>query len=262
MKKTILLFTLILILFASSSRAQFPIQISGNDCDGVPHDLFAELDAGKASVLFYFMDNCGACPPPALAIQVMMNNIMDVYPGMMTGYAMSYLNSTSCADISDWVANYGHLFAPYDSGEYQVAYYGGFGMPTVVLVGGSGANKRVMFSTQSFTSSDTTIMRDSVLALFNSTIGIADLPSSVSTFDVYPNPASENISISINLRENSHLKIDIADISGRQLAVIIDKKLQGIVNRQFNVAELPDGNYLVRLQANGKTTSRKITVTH
>lgn len=260
MKKIILFLTLIFTV--TISNAQFPLQISGNDCDGVPHDLFAELDAGKASVLFFFMDNCGACPPPANVIQLMMNNVTDVYPGMVTGYAFSYLNSTTCADVSDWVANYGHLFAPYDSGEYAVAYYGGFGMPTVVLLGGSGANKRVMFSTLSFVTSDTIIMRDSILALFNSTIGISDLPSSVSLFNVYPNPANNNIAVSINLEERLNVMVDVADISGKQLAIIMDQERQGLVNTQYNIAELPAGNYLIRLRADGKIITRKISIAH
>lgn len=246
---------------ATISSAQTPLQISGNDCDGNPHDLFAELDAGKASVVFFFMDNCGACPPPANVIQVMMNNVTNVYPGMVTGYAMPYTNSTTCSDVSNWCAAYGHLFAPYDSGAYPVAYYGGFGMPTVVLLGGSGANKRVMFSTLSFATSDTTIMRDSILALFNST-GIADLPVTVSSFNVYPNPVNENVTVSINLKESSNLLIDVADIAGKQLDIIMNEKQNGLVNKQYRIAELSNGNYLIRLNANGKTITRKITITH
>ena len=260
MKKTILIF-LALTFVVRAGNAQTPLQISGNDCDGIPHDLFAELDAGKASVLFFFMDACGACPPPAQKIQTMMNNIMAEYPGMITGYAMPYTNSTTCAATSNWVANYGHLFAPYDSGAYQVAYYGGFGMPTVVLLGGSGANKRVMFSTLSFLTSDTTIMRDSILALF-STTGIADLPSTVSAFNVYPNPATENVFISVNLKENSSILIDVADITGKQVAVIMNERQNGLVNKRYRIAELPNGNYFIRLQVNGKTATQKLNVNH
>lgn len=258
-KKITFLFSL---LFTSAiSNAQVPLQISGNDCNGNAHDLFAELDAGKASVIFFFMDNCGACPPPANAVQAMMNHVTDVYPGMVTGYAMPFNDTTSCATTSAWTGNYGHLFAPYDSGGYPVAYYGGFGMPTVVLVGGSGTNKRVMFSTLSFAYSDTTIMRDSILALFNST-GITYLPPALSSFDVYPNPANENITIDLNLREHSRLFIDVADLSGKQLAVIMDEIQHGLVSRKFSTLKLSNGNYFVRLRVNEKTITQEITITH
>jgi hypothetical protein len=260
MKKIILLFNLLLAV--TISNAQFPIQISGNDCDGTPHDLYAELDAGKAAVLFFFMDNCGACPPPASVIQGMMNHITAVYPGMVTGYAMPFNDATTCAATLTWVGNYGHQFAPYDSGAYQVAYYGGFGMPTVVVVGGSGANKRVLFSTQSFIVSDTTTMRDSILALFNGNTGISDLLPGVSSFNVYPNPANENVTISLNVKESSNLFIDVADISGKQLAIIMDEKQQGIISRPFNMLKFPDGNYLIRLRVNEKVVTQKVTILH
>src|ERR1041385_28168 len=122
MKKIILL--LLILVGVKMCLAQTPLQITGNDCNNYPHDLFADLDAGKAAVLFFFMYNCGICPPPANAIQTMMTNITDVYPGMVAGYAFPYDNSTTCTEVIDWCTNYGHLFAPYDSGAHQVAYYG------------------------------------------------------------------------------------------------------------------------------------------
>jgi Secretion system C-terminal sorting domain len=261
MKKITYLF-IVLMFAAMISKAQTPLQISGNDCDGNPHDLYAELDAGKAVVVFFFMDNCGACPPPAQKVQTMMNNITVDYPGMITGYAMPFNNSTTCAATSSWCAAYGHQFAPYDSGAFQVAYYGGFGMPTVVLLGGTGANKRVMFSTLSFLTSDTTIMRDSILALFNSSSGTADLPSSVSAFSIYPNPATENVSVNVNLKEPSVIFIDVADISGKQVAIIMNEQQSGLLTKQFNVSELPRGNYLIRLRVSGKTVAQKLSVNH
>src|SRR5262245_48726751 len=103
-----IIFLFILIAATKISMAQTPLQISGDDCNGNPHDLYAELDAGKAAVLFFFMDNCGACPPPANAIQTMMTNITDVYPGMVTGYAFPYNDATTCTETINWCTNYGH----------------------------------------------------------------------------------------------------------------------------------------------------------
>jgi hypothetical protein len=50
MKKSLLLiFALMFVL--TISKAQPVMQISGNDCNGISHDLFADLDAGKAVIL-------------------------------------------------------------------------------------------------------------------------------------------------------------------------------------------------------------------
>jgi len=261
MKKSILI-SIALMFVMSISKAQTPMQLSGNDCNGNPHDLFADLDAGKAVVIFFFMPSCGSCPPPAQKAQAMANNVMLNYPGMVTGYAMPFNNTTTCAATSSWVTTSGvPFYAPYSTGATQVANYGGFGMPTVVLLGGAAPNRRVMFSTQSFATSDTTIMRDSILALFNAT-SIDDLPIGVNAFSVFPNPASENISINIDLKGTSNLLIDITDITGKQVAIISDEIQNGIITKQFNTTALPNGNYFIRIHVNGKTAIQKLILKH
>lgn len=263
MKNSILL-SIALMFVITISKAQTVMQLTGNDCNGNAHDLYADLDAGKAVLLHFFMPSCGACPPPAQKIQAMANHINAMHPGMVTAYAMPFNNTTTCAYTSTWCSSNGlSLYMPYDSGATQVANYGGFGMPTVVLLGGAGSgNHRIMFSTLSFSTSDTTIMRDSIMALLMSSTGIADLPNGVNSFSVYPNPASDNISINLELKETSNLLIDVTDITGKQVAIISDEKQNGIITKQFNTATLPNGNYFVRINANGKTATQKLTVTH
>lgn len=255
--------TALLMFSTSTVKAQtYAMPLSGLDCNGVNHDLIADLDSGKAVLIHFFMPNCGSCVPPAQNIQAMANNIMVNYPGMITAYAMPFTDNTDCSYTSGWCSSNGlSLYMPYDSGAAQVAHYGGFGMPTVVLLGGN--DHRVMFSTQSFSTSDTLIMRDSILALFNGSTGIAELKNTISAFTVYPNPANELLSIQVELKTNSELLIDIADITGRQVAIISnEKQSKGTFTKQFNISSIPSGNYLIRLTVNGKTASQKLNIAH
>lgn len=262
MKKSIFL-SITLLFVITISKAQTPMQFSGMDCNGNSVDLFADLDAGKAVVVFFYMPSCGSCPPPAQKIQAMAKNINAKHPGMVKGYAFPFQNSTTCTYSASWVSsnNLGTLYAPMDSGAAQVANYGGFGMPTVVLLGGSGANKKVMFSTLSFSTSDTTEMRDKILAMLT-TSSISDLPTAVNSFNVYPNSASDNVTINIDLKESSNLLIDVIDITGKQVAIIMNEKQSGLVTKKLNVAALPNGNYLIRLQTHGKIITQKLIVNH
>ena len=260
MKKTTLL-AVVLMFLMNITKAQTAMQLSGMDCNGNMHDLYADLNAGKAVLIHFFMPNCSACPPGAQRIQLMANHILATHPGMITAYAMPFNNSTSCTYTSSWVSTNGlSLYAPFDSGAVQVAHYGGFGMPTVVLLGG--ADHRVMFSTQSFSTSDTTIMRDSILAMLSTATGINDLPSAVTSFNVFPNPANDLININLNLKESSSVLIDVADITGKQIAVILDEKQSGLIKKQFTTSQLQNGNYLVRLNVNGKSVTQKLTIAH
>lgn len=261
MTKSFLL-SIALMFVITISKAQTAMQFSGVDCNSNPVDLFADLDAGKAVILHFYMPSCGSCPPPAQKIQAMANKINAMYPGMVKGYAFPFQNSTTCTYSSSWVSSnsLSTLYAPMDSGATQVAYYGGFGMPTVVLLGGT--DHRVMFSTQSFSTSDTTIMRDSILNLLNGSTGIEGLTNTVSSFSMFPNPATDNVSINLDLKETSNLLISVTDITGKQVTIISEEKQNGNVTKQFSTALLPNGNYFIRVQVNGNTTTQKLTINH
>ena len=247
---------------AISSNAQtIAMDFNTTDCNGSPTSLFSDLDAGKAVILFYYMPSCGSCPPPAQKIQAMANNINAAHPGMVKAYAFPFNNTTPCSYSQTWVtSNSLPLYAPMDSGATAVAHYGGFGMPTVVLVGGS--NHRVMFSTLSFSTSDTTTMRDSIMTLMGAT-GINEIPGNISKLSVYPNPAISKVTVSVDLKEQSDLTIDIIDITGKQIAVISkDKNATGSVNRTYNTDALANGLYTIRINAGGKLVNRKLNVAH
>jgi len=194
----------------------------------------------------------------------MANNINAMYPGMVKGYAFPYQNSTTCTYASSWVTSSGlaPFYAPMDSGATHVAHYGGFGMPTIVVLGGS--NHRVLFSTLSFSTSDTTKMKDSIMTLIKkSTSGIADFKNVVSAFNVYPNIATDLVSINVELKETVNLLIDVTDITGKQVAIISNEKQgAGTFTKQFNTSVLQNGNYIVRLSVNGKTSTQKLSVAH
>lgn len=262
MKKSILT-TIALMFVITISKAQTTgMQFSGKDCNGNSVDLFADLDSGKVVILHFFMPSCGSCPPPAQKIQAMANNINKMHPGKVKGYAFPFQNSTTCTYAATWVSSngLGTLYTAMDSGAAQVAHYGGFGMPTVVVLGGT--DHKVLFSTLSFSTSDTTEMRNKILAQITGTTGISDLPSAVNTFTVFPNPASNNVSINLDLKETSNLLIDVTDINGKQVAIIMNEKQSGVVTKQFSTATLPSGNYFVRLQVDGKTATQKLIVNH
>jgi len=257
--KKLRLLTFSVLLISTASFSQTAMQFSGPDCYDTPADLFADLDAGKAVILEFYMPDCGMCPPPAEKIQAMANNIMVTYPDMVKGYAFPFQNSTTCDYSVSWVEdNDLPFFVPMDSGASQVAYYGGFGMPTVVLLGG--ADHRTMFSTLSFVTSDTTIMRDSILRLFDAPTSIPDLPG-ISDFVLYPNPANQFLQISTNISD-ANIKVEIADLTGKVLITLPQQSVSGSYKEEIDTGLLPNGIYLVRLISKDNSTTQRITVIH
>ncbi len=239
--------------FSQSTAMNF----TGQDCNGNNVDLFADLDAGKAVMLIFYMPNCGSCPPVASKMQTMANNINATNPGLVKAYSFPYQNSTTCTYSSNWVVNNNlPLFAPMDSGAVQVAYYGGFGMPTVVLLGGD--NHDVLFTTQNFTTSDTTTMRDLILNTF--TAGLDQ--NSIQNVSAYPNPASDLITVNFEALQGADMKMQITDLSGKAVITFDTEKLsKGLIQKQIDVSKLPVGSYLLSIEMNGALTTEKINVT-
>jgi hypothetical protein len=236
------------------------LQINGNDCNGVPHDLFADLDAGKAVVVFFFMPNCGACPPPAFKVQTMVKNVLNNYPGKVTAYAMPYDNGTTCTVTSSWASSAGlTIYAPYDKGGAQVAHYGGFGMPTVVLLGGK--SHQVLFSTLSFVTSDTTIMRNKILAVMNGADGINANENLSNSFNFYPNPANNKITFQIE--SEKYDAVEVHDLTGKLVAVLSsENRIDGSKLREYNTSTLPNGLYMVSVKTDGILSTKKLIIAH
>lgn len=264
MKKISQITMALMLLFsfgAANAQSTTALDFNKSDCNGNPAHLFSDLDSGKAVILFYFMPNCGSCPPVATKVQAMANEINAAYPGTVKGYAFPFNNTTTCTYSKSWVFSNGlQFYAPMDSGATAVANYGGFGMPTVVLVGGS--DHRVMFSTLSFTNSDTATMRDSILSLIGVT-GIANMPANLNHLNIFPNPASDHITVSLDVKSQSSLVIDVVNILGQRVALIYqNKNANGTIKKDFNTETLANGIYNIRISTNGNTVNRRINVLH
>lgn len=252
-----------MVAAATASAQTTAMDFSKNDCNGVSRHLFADLDSGKAVVLFYFMPSCGSCPPPAQKIQTMANHINAAHPGMVKAYAFPFNNTTLCSYTQSWVtSNSLPLYAPMDSGATAVAYYGGFGMPTVVLVGGN--THRVMFSTLSFSTGDTLTMRDSILALIGGTpSGINSVSNSVEAVNVFPNPAINQATISLSLIQPGDVAIELIDVMGNKVTVVSDEKnVSGNRSYTFQTDKIATGCYIARISVNGEILNKRIDVLH
>lgn len=261
MKKLFFLIFAFSLLIKFTSAQTTAMQFSGVDCNNNPIDLFADLDAGKAVILHFFMPNCGSCIPPAEKIQTMSQTINSSFPEMVKGYAFPFQNSTSCSYTATWVNNnnLSTLYAPVDSGAAQVAYYGGFGMPTVVVLGG--LDHQVLFTTQNFVTGDTTIIKNAILDMFQ-TARLNDFNGVGSKIQLFPNPSNDILNITIENKGNSTLTMDIIDVTGKIVMNIFDAKFNDIHNNKINVTSLNNGNYFMRIKLNGQIHMRKLIVAH
>jgi hypothetical protein len=99
-------------------------------------------------------------------------------------------------------------------------------------------------------------------------VGIPDsefqVPGSRFRVEVWPNPAEDEVVVSVVSRQSSvvsQVTLKIYDLYGREVRTLADEaKIPGEYTVRMDVSELPPGVYLVRLQAGGQSAVRKLVV--
>lgn len=86
-----------------------------------------------------------------------------------------------------------------------------------------------------------------------------NIPAATSELNSFPNPFRDNATITFALNKPAHTNLAVYDITGKQVAVLINGVLQtGNHKAVFNANHLPSGIYTLRLMYNGKTITGKL----
>ena len=88
-----------------------------------------------------------------------------------------------------------------------------------------------------------------------------ELPSEVALAQNYPNPFNPTTIITYQLPETQHIRLNVYDITGRQVATLVNEpRTAGSHSVTFDARNLASGVYVYRLQVEGKVISRKLTL--
>tara|TARA_R110002096_G_scaffold39845_1_gene108646 strand:+ start:198 stop:1595 length:1398 start_codon:yes stop_codon:yes gene_type:complete len=87
------------------------------------------------------------------------------------------------------------------------------------------------------------------------------LPNEFTLFQNYPNPFNPSTVISFQLPVSSSVKLAVFDMLGRKIATLVDgKSPAGLQEVTFNAQGLSSGMYFYRLEANGFTLTKRLTI--
>ena len=87
------------------------------------------------------------------------------------------------------------------------------------------------------------------------------LPKAFRLAQNYPNPFNAATTIEYALPKTSRVKLELFDVSGRQVATLVNfNQNAGVYRVKLNATELPSGEYFYRLSADDFTASRALTV--
>ncbi len=97
------------------------------------------------------------------------------------------------------------------------------------------------------------------LALNKSTIGLEE--NTLADVGVYPNPASEYITVSALLKKENSLNIKLYDLQGREVAELLNNYYsQGIVEETINLPRLASGNYILSIANDTEIQTERIMI--
>lgn len=78
---------------------------------------------------------------------------------------------------------------------------------------------------------------------------------------VYPNPATDNLLVGFNLQQKSMVEISIISLDGKLNKQLLNSELNaGVQNVKVNTSDLKAGVYILLLNANNTTVSKKIMI--
>ena len=88
-----------------------------------------------------------------------------------------------------------------------------------------------------------------------------ELPEAFALGQNYPNPFNPSTAIEYELPTPQHVRLEVFDATGRSVGVLVDGiRPAGTHTVRFGADNLPSGLYVYRLQANGETRTRKMTL--
>lgn len=91
-------------------------------------------------------------------------------------------------------------------------------------------------------------------------LNIESIQESKSTFSIFPNPATLNATIGLDLKTNSSVEIELVDLSGKTISMNAYSINQGFFTVDVNTSKLNAGIYFVNVTINGKSETKRLVI--
>jgi len=238
---TVLTLIIALTISLPSRCQETAMDFTQEECGGTSHHLYADLDAGKVVILDFVMLNCAPCIVGTNALEEITATYENSHPGRVHVYSFGFLNSYTCEQLIAWKENNAYTHPVFNNGEEQVDYYGGMGMPTIVV---TGTNEHKVFykSIGYLPSMDKDIKAAIDSALIYDPTGLNDIAST--RFKVYPTIFPNNINVQSE-EKLAGSSVSICDAFGREVitgVIPFDGKLS------ISTPGLAKGIYFLRIK--------------
>lgn len=91
------------------------------------------------------------------------------------------------------------------------------------------------------------------------TVSVPGIENEVQEFKIFPNPASEEINISLKLEKPTDVEMQLYNSLGQKIKEVLEEKLTAGQNKiDFSVEDIPEGVYYLKIYTNENEFTRKI----
>ncbi len=92
------------------------------------------------------------------------------------------------------------------------------------------------------------------------TTGLNDMSQIDDQVQVYPNPATTAVSVSLQIKEQSEVSISVTDIAGKEISSKNYGQMNGSSTITINTSNTPAGVYFVNVKMNNAITQKKVII--
>jgi hypothetical protein len=252
MKKTLMIIIAILTTLEFAYAQTTATDFTTNDCNGISHSLFDELDNGKVIVIVWVMP-CTPCATYAGYASDAVQSFATSHPGMVKYYLADDYADATCSYLAGWVANYNITTdAIFSDVKLDMADYGSPGMPKVVVLG---KNTHTIYYNENNSGPTYKGVKDAITLALTPTVEINEQVVNSFSLTAYPNPT--NGLLNVKYTSNTPVQFDVINMLGEN---VFTQNTNNTKNTTIDVSGLNKGFYFLQMITNSKTTSLKFTL--
>ena len=222
-----------------------------DDCTGVSHNLFDELDNGNIIVISWIMP-CGPCATYSLPAYDAVQSFATSNPGKVHFYIADDYANTACNILNNFANSYNMTNSTrFSNSNITMSDYGTDGMPKVVVL--AGANHSVYLN-----KNDDKINLLNVQSAISQAIndGVSSLKEHLNKdFNIiaFPNPAKNQFNLSYQTTSHEKIKIELINLLG-QAKILKNTEFQaaGNYNETLDISSFEDGMYFLKISSSSK----------
>ena len=252
MKKLLMIIIAILTTLGFAYAQTTATDFTTNDCNGVSHTLFDELDNEKVIVIAWVMP-CTSCATYAGYASDAVQSFATSHPERVKYYLADDYGNSTCSYLSGWAANYNITTdAIFSDAILNMTNYGTNGMPKVVVLG---KNTHTIYYNENNSKPTYIGVKDAITLALSPTVQIDEQVDKSFNLTAYPNPT--NGLLNVNYTSNTPVQFDVINMLGEN---VFSQKTNNTKNTTIDVSNLNKGFYFLQMTTESKKTSLKFTL--